>query len=90
MRQRTTTIFENSRFRFTKHRSTKNKKAHYRIEVFRHFHNGRVANYLTLDSFKEIAKHFDPGENRGSGSTWNFSNRKTAEELLLVALIKWS
>jgi hypothetical protein len=39
----------------------------------------------------DIRRHFDPFGNRGAkfGTKWKYSNKKVAEQLVVMALLKW-
>lgn len=48
-------------------------------------------SYNPSVSLDELRYHFDPAGNRGSrlGNAWRFKSRAEAEELVLLALLKW-
>lgn len=40
-------------------------------------------------SLADVREHFDPGHNRGSSKSWKYKDRKVAEQLLMMAILKW-
>lgn len=80
----TKTLLETDKFLFLKQTNQKDKSHYYTIKVIAWRIDGK-------NVINEMRLHFDPGCNRGSsyGSTWKYKNRKVAEQLLTMAIMKW-
>lgn len=62
----------------------KTGRVHYMIRV--HFYASPRQLWRNRD---DIAKHFCPTDIRGFSSSWKYRNRATAEQLALMAILKW-
>lgn len=84
MGKATKTLIETNKFLFVKHTNQKDKSHYYTIKVIA----WRISGNNVIDDMREL---FDPGKNRGGSAafTWKFKNRKTAEQLLTLAILKW-
>jgi hypothetical protein len=85
MRHRTKTLIKGKYYQLTKRVSPTTKKCVYTIHV-------GEAWRLPYDQQVALRAHFDPGENRGSsaGWTWKYRNKTDAEQLITMAILKWS
>jgi len=90
MRARTKTLFENNSFLLIQHSHPKKDSKYFTIRA-KHY-SVKDRGHFNSDHMEELRDHFDPAKNRGSerGYTWKFKNRKEAEQLITIALIKWS
>ena len=66
-------------FRLTK--ITKGHRIRYRVDFY--------GSFRFAPKFEEIRAHFDPGKNRGNNYAWSYRNRKEAEGLITMALLKF-
>lgn len=86
MQASTTVVYQTNKFVLIKHAKTKHSKSFYTVGVT----NGHLI--WSKIPISEYRSHFDPAGNRRStsGHKWKFKNRKDAEQLMTLALIKWS
>jgi len=84
MGKATKILLETEKFLFVKQTNQKDKSHYYTIRVVAWRMNGKNV----IDDMRDL---FDPGRNRGGkyAMTWKFKNRKTAEQLLTLAILKW-
>lgn len=86
MRHRTKTLTECSWCKIVQSTSPKTGRKVFTV---------RITEYMTgvaaVTSASDLRKHFDPGGNRGSlgGLSWKFKDRKTAEQLVMAAILKF-
>ena len=85
-----TVVKDHSWLRLVKHTSDKGR-IHYSVEVRAYKHPGvnNMDHYAELR--QEWHRHFDPHNNRGSKYSlkWKYRSREVAEQLILLALMKW-
>lgn len=86
MRHRTSTLMVDKYYRLTKSTNPKNGKSVYTIHI------SKIADTLKHIDQLTMRKHFDPAGNRGpaAGWSWKYKNRADAEQLLMMAILKWS
>lgn len=79
-------LFDNRRFVLTRHSKPRKKGHYYTIRV--DYWTWRSRDDRELGAVRD---HFDPNHNRGSegGVTWKYKSKQLAEQLILLALIKW-
>lgn len=87
---KTTVVQEYSWLRLRKYTNDKGR-SHYAVEVRAYKHPGvnDTSRYAQLR--EEWNSHFNPHNNRGGKFSlkWKFRSRAVAEELILIALMKW-
>lgn len=72
-----------------KHTHPKTGRVHYTVEA-NMYHITRLGNgRFDVDTRFAIRKHFGPTDTRTYNSSWKFRNRSTAEQLILLAILKW-
>jgi hypothetical protein len=81
VRARTKVLIKTRLFTLTEHKKADGGEKFYTVSSSK-FNSG---NHI------EIRKHFDPASNRGSrtGDTWKFRNRKEAEQLITMAIMRF-
>ena len=89
MRHRKRCILEGSWFDFNSITNPKTGRKHYEIRVNCYMISSREG-WIPADILK-VKAHFDPAGNRGSrqGTKWKYSNKRDAEQLITLALLKW-
>lgn len=82
-------ILEGDLFRLVKHTNRKSGRIHYTVMFLPDARWAKAGVWKTMEEVRDL---FDPARNRGSktGLSWKFSNRKDAEQLITIALMKWS
>jgi len=89
MRARTKTIVNTELFKLTKHSSQKTRRIHYTVSVNSGSHWIETSVWKDMDLVRKL---FNPAGNRGSatGFKWKFRTRQEAEQLITIAILKWS
>jgi hypothetical protein len=87
MRHRTKTVSETAMFVLTRSTNPKTGKVCYTVEKNKKYWLSPIKGE-TADALRD---HFDPGKNRGSTYSlkWKFRDRKTAEALIMTAMLKF-
>lgn len=77
------TLFHDGRFVLTRHTNLNTKKFYYTVLV-------HWWAFIGINC-EDIRDQFDPEGNRSTviGNAWKFKNKKQAEQLIMIALLKW-
>ena len=78
-------LLDSDHFTFLEYKNRKTGKTHYTIRAKTRWVPGANATWL------ELRDYFDPNHCRGSktGVTWKYASKKEAEQLIMMAIIKW-
>jgi len=90
MRHRTNTKTYSTWLKLIKKINPKTGRKHYSVIVDPYCYVGYRFTIFT-ELHTAWRQHFDPAGNRGTktGLSWTFSNKEQAEQLIIVAILKW-
>jgi hypothetical protein len=87
MRARSKVVVKTSWLTLTRYKSRTTDRVCYAVKANLWSMPGYNAGNAELTL--QVADHFNPGKNRGTGLSWKFSNRQEAEHLITIAIMKW-
>ena len=93
MRHRSNTTVYGQWIKLVKKTNPKTGRKHYSViaDVYEYTSKYSSGFKVQFDLRESLRKHFDPAGNRGmkTGLSWKFSNKEEAEQLIMMALLKW-
>ena len=78
-------LLDNKYFVFSEYKNRRTNRKHYTIRAKTNWMPDAHAKWT------ELREHFDPDRCRGgkAGITWKYASKKQAEQLIMMAVIKW-